>query len=371
MKIAVFHFLPDGGAKITLLEQLRILKKRHQIDLYTFISNENNIDIKTYCRKTYLYPYNAIPLKRKRGFNRVFEDFNSFTFLRKIHRGIAKDIDNGKYDIAFIHASRLTQAPYVLRYLKTPSLYFCQEPLRMVYEYGLRMQDKVNYFKKAYEILNRVIRKKIDKENAIAADKIIANSDYTRHNILLAYGENASTCHLGVDATKFSPKKNEKRKWILYVGSKTWIDGYHLLKKSFKYLSKSARSKIKIVDTTRVDDLPKDAKGMRDMYSQSIATVCPAVLEPFGMVALESMACETPVIAVNEGGYRETVINSKTGFLIKRNPKILAEKINLLLKNNKLRIKLGKNARQQVVDDWSWEKCVEKLEKEFNTTKKK
>ena len=81
--------------------------------------------------------------------------------------------------------------------------------------------------------------------------------------------------------------------------------------------------------------------------------------EPFGLIPIEAMACEIPVIAVNEGGFKESVINGKTGFLIKRNPRELKEKIDLLLSNNKLRMEMGKNGRKLVLDKFTWSKSVD------------
>jgi glycosyltransferase involved in cell wall biosynthesis len=98
-------------------------------------------------------------------------------------------------------------------------------------------------------------------------------------------------------------------------------------------------------------------------YSQSLATLCLSFAEPFGLVALESMACGTPVIAVNEGGYTETVINEKTGFLIQRNAHELIAKVDFLLQNSVSRKKMGKLGRETIEKHWTWEKHGERLEK--------
>ncbi len=91
-------------------------------------------------------------------------------------------------------------------------------------------------------------------------------------------------------------------------------------------------------------------------YYYSAADVCimPSHYESFGMVALESMACGTPVIASKVGGLSFTVQNGITGFLVpERQPEALAEKIDLVLKNDVLRGKLGRQANQWA-QRYSW-----------------
>jgi D-inositol-3-phosphate glycosyltransferase len=79
-----------------------------------------------------------------------------------------------------------------------------------------------------------------------------------------------------------------------------------------------------------------------DHYSAADVVVMPSHYESFGMVALEAMACGTPVIASQVGGLSFTVLDGVTGFLVPgRDPSALAEKITLLLKNKALRNKLG------------------------------
>lgn len=79
-----------------------------------------------------------------------------------------------------------------------------------------------------------------------------------------------------------------------------------------------------------------------DHYSAADVVVMPSHYESFGMVALEALACGTPVIASQVGGLSFTVQDGVTGFLVPgRDPPALAEKITLLLKNRAMRNKLG------------------------------
>ena len=57
-------------------------------------------------------------------------------------------------------------------------------------------------------------------------------------------------------------------------------------------------------------------EGLVDLYSRCKGLICTAVYEDFGMTPLEAMASGKPVIAVNEGGFTETVVNGETGLLV-------------------------------------------------------
>ncbi len=74
---------------------------------------------------------------------------------------------------------------------------------------------------------------------------------------------------------------------------------------------------------------------------------------------LEYMALEKPVIATDGGGTNEIVENEKTGFLIpQKNPSALAEKLDVLLNDKDLRIKMGKAGREQIERQFSIENMV-------------
>ncbi|MFQ5834812.1 MAG: glycosyltransferase family 4 protein [bacterium] len=84
--------------------------------------------------------------------------------------------------------------------------------------------------------------------------------------------------------------------------------------------------------------------------------------EPFGLVPLEGMACGKPVVVTKSGGLVESVIDRKTGFVIeKRDPKTLAEKIELLLKDKKLARQMRKAGRRHVVENFSCQRMTQEL----------
>lgn len=365
MKIAVFHHLPEGGAKIALYEAVKRLQVKYTIHLYSFMSDEGEYDVKHLSHKVFLYPYEAIAPEKRRGIFRILGDLQTFTTLRKIHKEIAQMIDKGDYDLVYVHHSRLTQAPFLLRYLNTPSVYYCQEPLRIAYEHQLRLKEKVSLLKQIYEKLNRLIRKKIDRENAVAASEIITSSKYVSKYIFRVYGKKARICPLGVDVDKFKALSNNKREGILFIGEKSDLDGFNLLEKSITLIPKGKKPKLTIIEPFASGQFQRKKEDIISAYLQAQATICTAIREPFGLIPLESMACETPVIAVKEGGYKETILNNKTGYLIKRNAHELADKIIKLTENDKLVRRMGKAGRIHVQNNWTWDMHVENLERIF------
>jgi D-inositol-3-phosphate glycosyltransferase len=89
-------------------------------------------------------------------------------------------------------------------------------------------------------------------------------------------------------------------------------------------------------------------------YAAAEACVMPSLYESFGMVALEAMACGTPVIASRVGGLAYTVRDGETGFLVpERDPKALAARLEQVLTDDALRRRMGERA-VQVAAEYSW-----------------
>lgn len=348
MKIAVFHNLPKGGALRVTEEQIKRLKRHHQVDVYglralkgAITSGGNKVIAKLISR-----PRN---------------DFFKFHTLKKLHQQLAQKIDQKNYDVVLVHPSRYTQAPYLLRFLKTPSVYYAHEVLRICYEPHLKFQEKVNFPKKIYEKTYRFFLKRADFLNAKSATKIIVNSKQTQKWVFKAYGAEAQVCYPGIDINHFRPLSEVKKEDILFVGKPCKVNGFDLLKKSFSLIKPSPQ--INIVNGKLTE------KQLIEAYNRASLTVCASISEPLGLVPLESQACQTPVIAVKEGGYQETISDGLGGFLVERNPMILAQKIKLLLQNPALVKKMGRQGRKHVKKEWNWSKSIKKLETILKRTK--
>lgn len=108
-----------------------------------------------------------------------------------------------------------------------------------------------------------------------------------------------------------------------------------------------------------------EVKKLRAFYKRANVLVVPSVCdEALGLVILESMAAETPVVASRKGGIPIVVKDGQTGFLARaRSPKALSDAINKIIGNPKLEQKLGANAKKLVFQKFSWKNLIKDIEK--------
>jgi starch synthase len=97
------------------------------------------------------------------------------------------------------------------------------------------------------------------------------------------------------------------------------------------------------------------------LHSHAAVFVCPSIYEPFGLVILEAMACETPVVASRVGGIPEIVVEGETGYLVDFNPadpdaftSALAGRLEELLGDAPVAAKMGKAGRERVLQHFGW-----------------
>ena len=116
-----------------------------------------------------------------------------------------------------------------------------------------------------------------------------------------------------------------------------------------------------------------DRKAIVELYSHAAVFCCPSIYEPFGIINLEAMACETAVVASAVGGIKEVVVDGETGFLVPidflegtfklANPqkfsRDLAARINQLMKNRQLREKFARAGRKRADEYFSWSRVAE------------
>ena len=110
-------------------------------------------------------------------------------------------------------------------------------------------------------------------------------------------------------------------------------------------------------------------------YSHAAVFCCPSIYEPFGIINLEAMACETAVVASAVGGIKEVVIDGETGILVPLQQQTespfeatdpvkfasdLAQGINKLMADEPLRIRMGKAGRARALNHFSWKAIAQK-----------
>src|SRR5262249_51849264 len=125
-----------------------------------------------------------------------------------------------------------------------------------------------------------------------------------------------------------------------------------------------------------------DQKTACELYSRAAVFICPSIYEPFGIINLEAMACETTVVASAVGGIKEVIVDGETGFLVPleqmnespfeaTNPekfaRDLAVRVNELMRNPQLRERFGKAGRRRAEEKFSWSAIARKTNALYET----
>ncbi len=237
------------------------------------------------------------------------------------------------------------------------------------------------------------------------ADGVIAVSQQMKTDVVEAYGispDKVTVIHNGIDPHFYQPTfDNELLRqyginpdvpFVLFVGRITRQKGISNLIEAAKYINKNAQIVLcaGAPDTAEIaaetEALIAELKTLRDgvilisemlprekvkvLYSHARVFACPSLYEPFGIINLEAMSCETPVVGSAVGGIPEIIVEGETGYLVPlesvsrtnfnpKNPlefqKNFAEKINVLLDDESLANKMGKAGRERVLAKFSWE----------------
>ncbi|RJS78239.1 glycosyltransferase family 1 protein [Candidatus Bathyarchaeota archaeon] len=243
----------------------------------------------------------------------------------------------------------------------------------------------------------------IELHGAKAADLIVTVS-YAMKDELIKLGfptEKIQVCYNGVDPQKYNPENvnsedvkkiresygiKEDEPMILFVGRLVGVKGVDKLIMAMPHvLQKYPKAKLVVVGVGDLQEyLTNLVKIMRlqDIvklnfnfiseeerilhYAACDVAVFPSLYEPFGIVALEAMSMERPVVvgAAGVSGMREIVVcrgEDQCGFHIDpSNPSDIAWGINSALENPEKRKQLGKNGRKRVLEEFTWDKIAER-----------
>jgi glycogen synthase len=237
------------------------------------------------------------------------------------------------------------------------------------------------------------------------ADGVVAVSNAMAEDVCTLYDvppDRVRTIYNGIDLNQYRPRPNEDvlrahgvdpdRPYVLFVGRITRQKGILHLVNALKHLEGDVqvvllagapdtdeieREMTERVDRARVEAdgpitwiaemLPKDE--VIAFYTHAAVFVCPSVYEPFGIINLEAMACETPVVASAVGGIPEIVVPGETGLLVDFEPvgdgnadpadpdqfaRDLAAGINELLADPARRTQMAQASRKRVEQVFSW-----------------
>lgn len=227
-------------------------------------------------------------------------------------------------------------------------------------------------------------------------DALVSVSSGVREELLLKFGLDSKKVHTittGVNPEKFYPSDVDRDIDILFVGRFSpvkrildLIKAIDVLKEqNFKlnvYFIGGQPSDVgygNILTELKKRSLTKNIKlvkplsqdKLRNYYQRAKMLVLPSIVESSPKVTIEAMACETPVITTNVPGNKDTMVDGRTGFLVNmRDPKDLANKIQLLLEDEELRRETGKFASTRVLKSFTWDIIARKYFEIYQTLSK-
>jgi glycosyltransferase involved in cell wall biosynthesis len=224
------------------------------------------------------------------------------------------------------------------------------------------------------------------------ARRIIPNSYYTRDWMLKVFGDEfrkqIRVIPGGVDVDRFKKVNADDidrmfgtkgKKVVVFAGKLTVYKGVKYLIRAAKKIKGEVlilgdgperKNLEKIVKEEKINNvkfighLGNNTDFLVKFYSRANVFVAPSIWdEPLGLVILEAMACETPVVVTRKGGIPLAVKDGKNGFFVRpRNANDIAEKVNRLLTDEQLRLKIAKKAREIAVEKFSWKIIARKFE---------
>jgi len=239
----------------------------------------------------------------------------------------------------------------------------------------------------------------IEKTGVEAADRVIAVSRQMRQDILAHFRvdpDRVVVIHNGIDPDLFRrteakdvlARRGVREPYVLFVGRITDQKGiFHLLEAAPKL-----PTGVQVVLCASAPDTPEiEARLKRalpehpnvvwigemvpvnevvQLYSHAAVFVCPSVYEPFGLINLEAMACETPVVASAVGGILEVVEDGTTGLLVEpARPDALAAAIRGLLDDPGRRRAMGQAGRRRVEAHFSWASVATRTREVYEAAK--
>lgn len=270
-----------------------------------------------------------------------------------------------------------------IRHRNPRVLWYCHTPPREVYDlYHTRMRQRSFREKALYATMTKVY-KMIAKKVVSNIEEIATNSNTTNTRIEKYFSRTAKVVNPGIDYEKFYSSSDEK--FFFYPSRILENKRQEYVINAFKRFSKSSKGKgysLVLTGVLSMDPehmayytkLKRLAKGFNisiirnasekellKLYSECTAVLSAAMNEDYGYVPLEAMASSKPIISVNEGGPRETIINNKTGFLVNSEEE-MAAKMSFIAEHSNMAEKMGREGRKHIIKDYSWSAFFKKLD---------
>jgi glycosyltransferase involved in cell wall biosynthesis len=227
------------------------------------------------------------------------------------------------------------------------------------------------------------------------ADAVIALSDHMKEELQRMWPRDISIIPNGIDLQRFETVSQEAarsrlgigadERIVLYVGRLDSVKGLPYLVEAINLVKQREprahlvlvgdgpeREKLELlVDSLGVSKYVRfvgrvEPEGVPVYLAAGDVFVLPSVREGFGIVILEAMAAELPIVATNVGGIPSIIENETNGFLVEpQDAAQIADKVSLILNSPQMKFNLSKNNREKV-QKYSWDSSITALEKVYS-----
>ncbi|MCK4806028.1 MAG: glycosyltransferase family 4 protein [Candidatus Aegiribacteria sp.] len=349
MQAAFYSFLPTGGAIRVAGHQLYHLRDRFSWRAYlpeggTPLLPETSVPVSSY----------AFPAGRSlKGVARIAAPlllWRKALAYRNLCGRIARDVIVDGSRALLAHSSLIITSPPLLSFPGPPSVYYCHEYPRYIYEKGVHKTGSAVTDLLIAPLLTW--EKRVDRQAAQSATILATNSRYMAENLRRVYRRKVVVVPPGVDTDVFTPCQGVRGNYVLTVGALSEFKRHHLVVEALARIPEKHRPPM-MTAADRGDEgytgylsalalrlgvslaLEREVPDSRllELYRGAQVVVCPQRNEPYGLVPLEAMACGTPVVAVNQGGFRENVIDGENGLLVPVDAESIAEALLFLFEN--------------------------------------
>lgn len=295
--------------------------------------------------------------------------------------GAVTDLDLEEYD-AVIFTNSGVSTPITIRNHDQLTLGYCHTPLRAALpEFRDSYRKDVSPVLRPFFGIATWFFGKLEKLAWNYFDHVFVNSENTRERVLrreLAGEEKLTVLNPGADVEENRSESYEK--YFLYPTRFRRYKRHELAIKAFEQadledfelvLAGSAQEedyveKLEEMAGEKVS-IETDVSDERweELYANCYTVLFCAEKEDWGLIPVEAASYEKPVISVNEGGPRESIIDGDTGFLVEVDPAAFAEKMRYLAENPEKVREMGEKADKHS-KKYSWANFAEKLDRKLN-----
>ncbi len=370
-----------GGMNVYVRELGRALGARGiGVDIFTRRQNGDVADVVEYAPGARVVHLDAGP-------NRHVDKYDVLDYLSEFACGVQRwrALTGASYDL--IHSHYWLSGRLALLFSEHWGV-----PMVSMFHTLARLKNRVAESAAERE---QEVRYEIERRTMAGSDRVIAATETDRTQIVRHYGQLAPINVIpgGVDLAQFRPRGRREARHtlglppeqqvLLFVGRIQRLKGLEVLLRAFAQLgeldarvlvvggqpstSHESREIARLQHlTTRLGIAERvtfsgavSHERLPVYYAAADVTVMPSSYESFGLVAVESLACGTPVVATRVGGLASIVRDGETGLLVPwRDPALFAERLRTLLTDPLMRQRFSAAARESVLR-YGWDRIAD------------